>query len=69
MTRVENFFSFFGRGSLIWNRGGNLSKFIGRGSHWGTSHRDTWAPGQGILNTEPNSSFYKLGNPICKRGN
>ena len=37
MTEVEDF-SFIGRGGKIWDRAGNLSKVIARGSHRGTSH-------------------------------
>ena len=31
-----------GRGGIIWDREGNFSKFIYRGSHWGASHWGTW---------------------------
>ena len=33
---------FIDQGGIIWNRGGNFSKFINRGSHRGTSHRGPW---------------------------
>ena len=33
---------FIAREDIIWNRGGNFSKFIDWGRHWGTSHRGTW---------------------------
>ena len=36
MTGIENLL-FIDRGGIIWDRGGNFSKFIDRGtSHWGT---------------------------------
>ena len=42
MTGVENLFIYWpGRHNL--DQGGNFSKFIGRGSHRGESHRVTWA--------------------------
>ena len=32
---------FIDWGGIIWDRGGNFSKFIDRGSHRGASHRRT----------------------------
>ena len=41
MTGVK-IFSFIGRGSIIWDRGDNFSKFIYQRTHRGASHRGTW---------------------------
>ena len=40
MTGVETL--FIDRGGIIWDRGGNFSKFINRESHWGASCWSTW---------------------------
>ena len=37
-------YSFIGRGGIIWDRGGNFSKFIDRGSH-----REYLTVGQGVF--------------------
>ena len=36
MTGVELFYAFIGWRGIIWDRGGNFSKYIDRGSHQGT---------------------------------
>ena len=35
----DRFYAFIGRGGIIWDRGGNFSKYIVRWSHQGASHR------------------------------
>ena len=41
MTKLEKLFIYWW-GGIIWDRGGNFSKFIDPGSHWGAFHRGTW---------------------------
>ena len=41
MTGVEKLFIYW-RGGIIWDRRGNFSKLIDRGSHQSAFHRGTW---------------------------
>ena len=41
MTGLKNI--FISQGGITSEWGGNFGKFINRGSHWGVSHRSTWA--------------------------
>ena len=41
MTGLEKLFIYWW-GGIIWDLGGNFSKFIDPGSHRGAFHRDTW---------------------------
>ena len=39
---VQKTYSFIHCGGIIWDRGGNFSKFIDLGRHQGTSYQGTW---------------------------
>ena len=41
MTEAEKLY-IYGWGGIIWDRGGNFSKFVNQGSHQGALHWGTW---------------------------
>ena len=53
MTGAEKLFIYW-RGGIIWDRGGNFSTFIERGSYRDAFHRSTWT---GCLRTFSKAFF------------